>query len=68
LFGYTDNGPHAFDPAEPTSLVIISVAVLILDLAKALERFLGDMRSDLNLRARVEKRLPTLYNIFPRKA
>jgi hypothetical protein len=34
LFGYADNGAHAFNSAESTRLVIISVAVLIHDLSK----------------------------------
>jgi hypothetical protein len=68
LFGYTDNGPHAFDPAESTRLAIISVAVLIHDLCKATERFISRWRSDHALRGRVAGRLPALYNTFPIKA
>jgi hypothetical protein len=68
LFGYTDNGPHAFDPAESTRLAIISVAVLIRDLCKGTEDFVGDWLSDHALRARVASRLPALYNTFSMKA
>jgi hypothetical protein len=64
-FGYSDNGPHAFDPAEPTRLVIISVAFLIRDLCMATERFFCDWASDHALRARVTSRLLALYNTFP---
>ena len=65
LFGYSDNGPHAFKPTVSPRLVIISVAVLIHDLSKALESFLAAMLTDLDLRARVGGRLPALYNEFP---
>lgn len=68
LFGYIDNGPHAFDPAESTRLAMISVTVLIRDLCRGAERFIGDWLSDLALRARVAGRLPALYNTFPVKA
>jgi hypothetical protein len=64
VFGYLDNGPHAFDPAESPRLAMISVAVLIRDLCKATERFVGDWLSDHTLRARVASRLPALYNTF----
>src|SRR5271163_4487632 len=67
LFGYIDNGPHAFDPAESTRLAMISVAVLIRDLCRGAERFIGDWLSDLALRARVAGRLPALSNTFPVK-
>jgi hypothetical protein len=67
LFGCADNGPHAFNSAESTRLVIISVAVLIHDLSKAMERFLSAWKTDLDLRARVAGRLPALYATFPLK-
>ena len=65
LFGYADNGPHAFNPVVSPRLVIISVARLIHDLTQAIERFLTAMLTDLDLRARVGSRLPALYNEFP---
>jgi len=65
LFGYADNGPHAFNPAESPRLVIVSVAVLIYDLSKAMERFVSAWKVDLDLRARVAARLPALYATFP---
>jgi hypothetical protein len=68
LFGYVDNGPHAFNQAESPRLVIISVAVLIQDLTKAVERFVSAWKDDLDLRARVAKRLPALYATFPLNA
>ena len=64
LFGYTDNGPHAFDPSESTRLAIISVAVLIRDLCKRTEHFVGDWLSDHALRQQVASKLPALYNTF----
>jgi hypothetical protein len=67
-FGYTDNGLHAFNPAEAPRLVILSVAVLIYDLDKAMERFRSTWKCDLDLRARGAKRLPALYATFPLKA
>lgn len=67
LFGYADNGPHAFDPKESTRLVIISVARLVCDLTKAVEHFVGNLKTDLDLRGRVAKRLPSLYATFPLK-
>jgi len=65
LFGYADNGPHAYNPEVSERLVIISVARLIHDLSKALETFISTMLTDLDLRARVGTRLPALYNEFP---
>lgn len=64
-YSYTDNGPHAYDPKEPTGLVIISVALLIHDLCTATELFFGDWSRDQALRTRVANRLPALYNTFP---
>jgi hypothetical protein len=67
MFGYADNGPHAFDAAESTRLAVISVAVLIHDLCKAVHSFVGAWRTDPDLRARVAGRLNELYNVFPIK-
>jgi hypothetical protein len=65
LFAYSDNGPHAFNPAESARLVVISVARLIYDLGCAMERFVEAWKTDLDLRARVAGRLPALYATFP---
>ncbi len=65
LFGYSDNGQHAFNRAVSHRLVIISVAQLIHDLTQAIEKFIAAMLTDLDLRRRVDSRLPALYNDFP---
>jgi hypothetical protein len=67
ICGYADNGPHLFNAAESTSLVIISVGLLMVDLGKAVDCFFSVCQTDLDLRARVEKRLPALYAAFPFK-
>ena len=53
-----DNGPHRKDDAERFAL--ISIAVLIHDFSKAVERFLGDILSDAELKRRVDSRIPGL--------
>jgi hypothetical protein len=65
MFGYADNGPHVFNPAVSPRLAIISVAVLVHDLAKAIQSFLEACKSDAALRARVESRLPMVYATLP---
>jgi hypothetical protein len=55
LFGYTDNGPHRADSAEP--MVLISIAVLIRDFSAAVLHFIQEMLSDPDLKARVDSRI-----------
>jgi len=58
-FGYTDNGPHRKDEAE--RFVLISVAVLIHDFSKAMERFIAEMQSNSDLKQRVDSRMASLF-------
>jgi hypothetical protein len=58
-FGYMDNGPHKKDDAE--RFVLISVAVLIHDFSKAMETFVGEIRTDAELKRRVDSRMVSLF-------
>jgi hypothetical protein len=58
-FGYTDNGPHKKDDAERFAL--ISVAVLIHDFSKAMESFIKEMRTDPELKRRIDSRIGSLF-------
>jgi hypothetical protein len=57
-FGYTDNGPHRKD--DTARVAIISVAVLIYDFYRALDAFMGAMRTDPELRKQVDSRVHNL--------
>jgi len=65
MFGYADNGPHMFNPSVSPRFAIISLAVLVHDLAKAVEAFLRACMADTDLKARVETRLPAIYATLP---
>jgi hypothetical protein len=65
VFSYLDNGPHAFDPSVSPRVVLISVEMLIQDLARAIMGFFAVMETDADLRALVESRLPSLYEELP---
>jgi hypothetical protein len=58
-FGYTDNGLHKKDDAE--RFVIISVAVLIHDFSKAMRKFVNEIRTDPELKRRVDSRVGSLF-------
>jgi hypothetical protein len=64
-FGYTDNGPHKFDPAIDSRLAMISAMRLFFDLSAAVARFVEGLKTDVGLRKRVAARLPALYATFP---
>jgi hypothetical protein len=64
-FGYTDNGPHKFDPAIDPRLAMISAMVLYFDLAQAVANFVAQWKTNVDLRKRVAPRLAALYSEFP---
>jgi hypothetical protein len=64
-FGYHDGGLHAFNPAVSPNLVIIGVASFLNDVVIAVESFTKASEADANLRARVETRLPTVFQTMP---
>jgi hypothetical protein len=64
-FGYTDNGPHKFDPAIDSRLAVISAMRLFFDLSAAVARFMEEWKTDVGSRKRVAARLPALYATFP---
>ena len=57
-FGYVDNGSYRKDETE--RFVLVSVAVLIHDFSKAMERFMGDILADAELKERVDSRMSGL--------
>jgi hypothetical protein len=58
-FGYMDNGPHKKDDAERFAL--ISIAVLSHDFSKAMEKFVGEIGTDPELKRRVDSRMASLF-------
>ena len=60
-FGYTDNGPHQKD--EAARFVLISIAVLIHDFARAVEAFLLAIKNEPELKRRVDSRMASLFLI-----
>jgi hypothetical protein len=58
-FGYTDNGPHKKDDTERFAL--ISIAVLIFDFSKAVDKYLNEITSDSELKRRVDSRMGSLF-------
>lgn len=63
-FGYHDGGKHAFDPAQDERLVIIGTASFINDVVHAVSAFMEACKADVDLRARVEGRLPQVLEAF----
>lgn len=57
-FGYTDNGLHRID--EAAKFVLISLAVLIHDFSRAMGKFVEDMKTDAELKRRVDSRMTSL--------
>jgi len=58
-FGYADNGPHRKDEAE--RFVLISIAVLFHDFSKAMAKFVEDIKTDTDLKRRVDSRMSSLF-------
>jgi hypothetical protein len=58
-FGYVDSGPHRKDDAN--RFVLVSVASLIHDFAKAMEEFIDHIRTDAGLKRRVDSRIGSLF-------
>lgn len=67
-FGYHDGGKHALDANVSERLIIIGTASLLDDFIRAVGVFLEAAKVDLDLRARVEARLPKVLATFPVKA
>ena len=57
-------GKHAYDPVVDERLVIIGTASFLNDVVDAVTSFLDSCKNDVNLRARVEKRLPGVLASF----
>ena len=64
-FGYHDGGRHAYNPEVHKRLVMIGIASLVGDFMKAVMRFIDDLKTDSDMRARVATRLPKLVRVFP---
>lgn len=64
-FGYHDGGEHRVDDTHTPKFVLIGTAALFNDLAIAVRDFLAALGSDSELRARVESRLPLVYETVP---
>lgn len=64
-FGYHDGGKHGYDPAVDERLVLIGTASFLNDVVHAVSSFLDACKSDADLRARVEARLPRVLASFP---
>ncbi len=65
IFGYHNGGLHAFNPAESERLVIIGTASFLNDVITAVGLFFETCKTDLDLRSRVESRLPKVLATFP---
>lgn len=66
-FGYHDGGEHAYDPNINDQMVIIGMASFINDVVSAVAAFMDACQSDIELRRRVESRLPSVLASFPIK-
>lgn len=64
-FGYHDGGKHAYDPGVDQRLVIIGTASFLNDVVHAVVAFLEGCKTDADLLARVEGRLPKVLATFP---
>lgn len=64
-YGYHDGGKHSYDPDVDDHLVIIGTASFLNDVVHAVSSFMDACKADLDLRARVETRLPTVLTTFP---
>ena len=64
-FGYHDGGKHAYNPALDEHLVLIGTASFLNDVVIAVGGFCEACKTDQDLRARVEDRLPKVLAMFP---
>ena len=64
-FGYHDGGRHSYNPSVDDRLVIIGTASFLNDVVHAVSTFCEMCRTDNELRDRVERRLPHLFDTFP---
>lgn len=65
IFCYHDGGNHALNPQVNERLVIIGTASFLDDVVRAVGAFLEACKTDPDLRARVEGRLPKVLANFP---
>jgi hypothetical protein len=64
-FGYSDGGLRAFAPTIDKNLVIIGIPSFINDMLHAMAKSIQACKNDPALRARAEKRLPTVLTTLP---
>jgi len=64
-FGYHNGGLHAFRPAVSPNRVIIGTASFLNDVVIAVETFLNECENNIDLRSRVEARLPSVFARMP---
>lgn len=64
-YGYNDGGKHVYDPAVDERLVIIGTASLLNDVLHAVTAFMEACKDNVDLRQRVEARLPMLLSTLP---
>ena len=64
-FGYQNGGKHAYDHAVDERLVIIGTASFLNDVVHAVSIFLKGCAENVDLRDRVERRLPKVLTTFP---
>ena len=65
IYGYHDGGKHAFNPAVDERLVLIGTASFLNDVVITVGSFIEASLTDLELRSRVENRLPKVLATFP---
>lgn len=54
---------HFYEPAKHPDLVVLGLNLFIRDFYDAVGKFLVDIEKDVNLKKRVEARLPNLFHI-----
>jgi len=64
IFGYHNGGKHALNPQVSERLVIIGTASFLDDVVRAVGAFLEACKTDPDLRARVEGRIPKVLANF----
>ena len=65
IFGYHDGGMHALNPNVSERLVIIGTATMLNDVIIAVGTFIEACKADMDIRTRVESRLPKILANFP---
>jgi len=65
IFGYHNGPNHIYKPDKHEKLVAISWPRLIVDFFSAMDRFLGDIMIDPELKKRVESRILDLFQVSP---